>query len=101
MAYYGHFCKSVLIFVALIYGFSSLLFFWWAGLALLDMTTALYCVAVEKEEVRLVPYALIYRLFFILTIDVCKVMSLIEEFLGFEMTWGKLERIGLSQTGKK
>lgn len=95
------FANLFFIFVALIYGFSSLLFFWWAGLALLDMTTALYCVAVEKEEVRLVPYALIYRLFFILTIDVCKVMSLIEEFLGFEMTWGKLERIGLSQTGKK
>lgn len=95
------FANLFFIFVALIYGFSSLIFFWWAGLALLDMTTALYCVAVEKEEMRLVPYALIYRLFFILTIDVCKTMSMIEEFLGFEMDWGKLERIGLAQPVKK
>jgi hypothetical protein len=84
------------IFVALVYGFSSLIFFWWAGLALLDLTSALYCIAVEKEEFRLIPYALIYRMFFILTIDICKAMSTVEEFLGFEMTWGKLERIGAS-----
>lgn len=82
------------IFVAFAYGLSSLIVFWWAGLALLDMTSALYCIAVEKEEFRLIPYALIYRMFFILTIDICKAMSTIEEFLGFEMTWGKLERIG-------
>lgn len=95
------FANLFFIFVALIYGFSSLIFFWWSGLALLDMTTALYCVAAEKEEMRLVPYALIYRLFFILTIDICKAMSMIEEFLGFEMNWGKLERIGLAQGVKK
>ncbi len=88
------FSNLFFIFAALFYGLSSLLFFWWAALALLDMVTALYCIAVEKEEFRLVPYALIYRMFFVLTIDICKAMSTIEEFLGFEMTWGKLERIG-------
>lgn len=67
-------------------------------MALLDLTSAIYCVAVEKEEFRLVPYAIIYRMFFILTIDICKVMSTIEEFLGFQMTWGKLERIGSTGT---
>jgi poly-beta-1,6 N-acetyl-D-glucosamine synthase len=84
------------IFVALMYGLSSLIFFWWALLALLDLTSAIYCIAVEKEEFRLIPYALIYRMFFILIIDICKAMSTIEEFLGFDMTWGKLERIGAS-----
>jgi poly-beta-1,6 N-acetyl-D-glucosamine synthase len=88
------FSNLFFIFAALFYGLSSLLFFWWAALALLDMVTALYCIAVEKEEFRLVPYALIYRMFFVLTIDICKAMSTVEEFLGFEMTWGKLERIG-------
>ncbi len=82
------------IFVALLYGFSSLIVFWWMGLALLDLTSAIYCIAVEKEEFRLVPYAIVYRIFFILTIDICKAMSTIEEFLGFEMTWGHLERVG-------
>ena len=82
------------IVAALFFGFTSLIFFWWAGLALLDLVTALYCVAVEKEEFRLVPYSLIYRMVFILVIDVSKVMSTIEEFLGIRMSWGKLERVG-------
>ncbi|MCE1190001.1 MAG: glycosyltransferase [Ignavibacteria bacterium] len=92
------FSNLFFIFVALVYGLSSLIFFWWALLALLDLTSALYCVAVEKEEFRLIPYALIYRMFFILSIDICKAMSTVEEFLGFDMTWGKLERIGTSQS---
>ncbi len=56
--------------------------------------SALYCISVEKEEFRLVIYAIIYRMFFILVIDICKAMSTIEEFLGFKMSWGKLERVG-------
>ncbi|RKY92795.1 MAG: glycosyl transferase [Ignavibacteriae bacterium] len=82
------------IVAALAFGFTSLIFFWWAGLALLDLITALYCVAAEKEEFRLVSYAIIYRMVFILIIDICKAMSTVEEFLGVKMRWGKLERIG-------
>lgn len=86
--------NAFFIFAALVFGKSELIFFWWAGLAILDMTSALYCIAAEKEEFRLVFYAIIYRMFFILMIDICKAMSTIEEFLGIEMTWGKLERLG-------
>ena len=82
------------IIAALVFGFSSLIIFWWIGLALLDFISALYCIAVEKEEARLLPYTIIYRMFFILVIDICKAMSTIEEFLGIKMTWGKLERTG-------
>ena len=85
------------IIAALAFGFSSLIFFWWAGLALLDLVTALYCIAVEKEEFRLVGYSIIYRMFFILIIDICKAMSTVEEFLGIRMTWGKLERVGTAK----
>ncbi len=85
------------IVAALVFGLSNLIFFWWAGLALLDLATALYCVAVEKEEFRLVGYAIIYRMFFILIIDICKAMSTIEEFLGIKMGWGKLERVGTAK----
>ena len=82
---------------ALAFGFTSLIFFWWAGLALLDLITALYCIAVEKEEFRLVWYAIVYRMFFILVIDICKAMSTVEEFLGIKMAWGKLERVGVAK----
>lgn len=85
--------NAFFIFAAVFFGFSHLIFFWWAGLAILDLVTALYCIAVEKEEFRLIWYAIIYRMFFILIIDICKTMSTIEEFLGIKMTWGKLERI--------
>ncbi len=82
------------IIAALVFGFTTLIFYWWAGLALLDIVAALYCVAAEKEEFRLIGYAIFYRMIFILIIDICKTMSTIEEFLGIKMTWGKLERAG-------
>lgn len=88
------FVNVYFIIVALFYGIHITLFLWWVGIAVLDLMSAVYCVAAEKEEFRLVPYAIIYRLFFILLIDVTKAMATIEEFLGFRMTWGKLERMG-------
>lgn len=82
------------IVAALVFGLQSLIFFWWAGLALLDIAAAIYCVAAEKEELRLVWYAIFYRMFFILVIDVCKLMSTVEEFIGIRMSWGKVRREG-------
>jgi len=88
------FANAYFIFIALVFDMSYYLVYWWLSLTILDLIAALYCIAVEKEEVRLVFYSLFYRLFFILIIDVCKTFATIEEFLGFGMTWGKLERIG-------
>lgn len=90
------FANLFFIIVALVYGMSSLIFFWWLGIALLDFMAAIYCIAVEKEEFRLVPYAIIYRMVFILLIDITKAMATVEEFLGIEMEWGKLERSGFT-----
>lgn len=89
--------NAFFIFVALAYGFTSLILFWWVFLAILDLATALYCIAVEDEEFRLILYAIIYRMFFVLAIDICKLMSTVEEFLGIEMGWGKLERMGTAK----
>jgi cellulose synthase/poly-beta-1,6-N-acetylglucosamine synthase-like glycosyltransferase len=83
--------------VGVLYHMSALVVFWWIGIMSLDMMAAVYCLAVEKEEFRLVFYAFIYRLLFILMVDVTKAMATIEEFLGIEMTWGKLERVGLEK----
>ena len=88
------FANLFFIVVAGVYGLSSLIFFWWLGISLLDFMAAIYCIAVEKEEFRLVPYAIIYRLVFVLLIDITKAMATVEEFLGLEMEWGKLERTG-------
>lgn len=90
------FANLYFILVAVFFDLSVYLVFWWISLTLLDMISALYCVATEKEEVRLVFYSVFYRIFFILLIDVCKALATIEEFLGIGMTWGKLDRIGTS-----
>ena len=82
------------ILAAIFFGFTSLIFYWWVSLALLDIAAAIYCISAEKEEIRLVGFTIIYRLVFILIIDFCKAVSAIEEFLGIKMTWGKLERVG-------
>lgn len=88
------FANAYFIFIALVFDMSYYLVYWWLSLTILDLIAALYCVAVEKEEARLIFYSIFYRLFFILIIDVCKTFATIEEFLGVGMTWGKLERIG-------
>jgi poly-beta-1,6-N-acetyl-D-glucosamine synthase len=88
------FVNLYFIIVALIYGMSSFIFLWWIGIAILDLMASIYCIAAEREEFRLVPYAIVYRLIFILLIDVTKAMATVEEFLGVKMTWGKLERKG-------
>lgn len=88
------FATLYFIVVAVFFDLSYYLVFWWVSLTLLDMATALYCIATEREELRLVWYAVPYRIFFLLIIDVCKTFAMIEEFLGMGMTWGKVERIG-------
>lgn len=88
------FVNLYFIIIAIFYGIHITLFLWWVGIAVLDLMSAVYCVAAEREEFRLVPYAIIYRVFFILLIDVTKAMATIEEFIGIRMTWGKLERVG-------
>jgi cellulose synthase/poly-beta-1,6-N-acetylglucosamine synthase-like glycosyltransferase len=67
---------------------------WWALLTMLDVAAALYTVAMEEEDLRLVPYAVIYRFLFITFVDVAKLFASVEEFARVRMTWGKLERAG-------
>jgi poly-beta-1,6 N-acetyl-D-glucosamine synthase len=88
------FAHVLFIFVATRYGAALPLVLWWAQLTVLDMAAALYCVAVEEEQMRLVPFSICYRAFFALTIDVAKLFATAEELLRLRMDWGKLERIG-------
>jgi cellulose synthase/poly-beta-1,6-N-acetylglucosamine synthase-like glycosyltransferase len=88
------FANVFLIGMNLAYGMVGLLVFWFLQLTILDVVAAVHCVAVEEEEIRLVPYAVPYRVFFVLIIDVCKVLATLEEVLGLKMTWGKLTRYG-------
>ena len=88
------FAHVLFIFIAAYYGTALPLVIWFAQLTVLDLAAALYCVVVEEESLMLVPYALCYRAFFALTVDVSKLFASIEELLALKMDWGKLERIG-------
>jgi len=79
---------------ALSAGAASGVFYWWALLTMLDVAAALYAVGMEGEDLRLVPYAVAYRFFFIAMIDVAKLFATAEEVARVRMTWGKLERAG-------
>jgi poly-beta-1,6 N-acetyl-D-glucosamine synthase len=88
------FGNVLFVFVAARYGTALPLVLWWAQLTVLDLSAALYCVVVEEESLLLVPYAIFYRAFFALTIDVAKLFATFEELFKLRMDWGKLERIG-------
>ncbi len=68
--------------------------YWWLLLTWLDVAAALHTVAMEEEDLRLVPLAILYRFFFVVTVDVAKLFATAEEFLNVKMGWGKLERAG-------
>jgi len=79
---------------ALLVGIPQYVLYWWMMLTILDVAAALYTVAMEEEDLRLVPYAVLYRLFFIVIVDVAKMFASLEELFKVRMTWGKLERAG-------
>lgn len=82
------------VYVGIQYGLSTLLFYWWLQLTMLDVIAAAYCVVIEEEAPSLILYAVLFRLLYINIIDVSKVFATIEEWRGHTMTWGKLDREG-------
>jgi hypothetical protein len=90
--------NAFLLLIAVQFGTTRLLALWWLQLTLLDAIGALFSVAAEKEDLRLVPYSLVYRMSYILLIDICKVLATFEELAGVRMGWGKLERLGRLST---
>ena len=79
---------------ALTSGATAGILYWWMLLMMLDVAAALYSVGMEGEDLRLVPYAVAYRLFFITMVDVAKLFATVEEGFGVRMSWGKLARAG-------
>ena len=79
---------------ALSVGAGAGVLYWWLLLTLLDVAAALHTIGMEEEDLGLVPYAILYRFFFITMVDVAKLFAAVEEFANVRMTWGKLERAG-------
>jgi poly-beta-1,6-N-acetyl-D-glucosamine synthase len=88
---FGHLGFSI---VALGYGMPETVIAWWLLITLVEIAVALLAVALEEEDLSLVPLAVLYRFFFIFVVDVVKLLASLEEFLKLEMNWGKLARTG-------
>jgi len=88
------FANVFFIFLAFQYGLSIFVAFWWILLTTVDICSAFYCIISEKEDLNLVFYAVLYRLFYIVILDIAKIFATIEEWQGVGMNWGKLERKG-------
>lgn len=78
--------------IALLFGAGELLLYWWILLTLLDLVAAFVTVSMEEESLSLVPFAVIYRFFFILFLDVVKAFAALEELFNLGMGWEKLRR---------
>lgn len=90
MNVYAHLFFAI---VALLFGAGELLLYWWILLTLLDLVAAFVTVSMEEESLGLVPYAVIYRFFFILFMDVTKTFAALEELFNLSMGWEKLRRV--------
>ena len=94
MNVYAHLFFAV---VALLFGMGELLLYWWLLLTLLDLVAALVTVSMEEEQLSLVPLAVVYRVFFILFLDVTKSFAATEELFRFGMDWDQVKRVPLNE----
>src|SRR5213595_319206 len=88
------FANVFFVWIALMFGMTKLLVMWWLLLTILDLLLAVHSIMMEREDIGLAIYAVFYRFFYILIIDVCKVFATLEELVGLDMSWGKLARKG-------
>jgi len=88
------FASVFFVWIALLYGMTKLLVLWWVLLTALDLLIAVHAILMEGEQLSLAPYAIFYRFFYIVIIDVTKVFATLEELIGLDMSWGKLARKG-------
>jgi cellulose synthase/poly-beta-1,6-N-acetylglucosamine synthase-like glycosyltransferase len=80
-------------YVAVILGSQEYLFLWLSLAALFDVAVTWYCLMLDREDMALLPSALVLRFYSIFT-DVAKLLATFEELMHVDMTWGKLTREG-------
>jgi len=75
------------------YNVPELVIFWWIQLTALDASAAIYCIVLEKEDTKIMPYVIFLRPYSLL-IDVVKLFASLEEMGKKPMTWNKVPREG-------
>jgi poly-beta-1,6 N-acetyl-D-glucosamine synthase len=75
-------------------GMHELVLYWWLQLLLLDCAASLYCICVEEESVGLALLAPLFRIFYLIVLDVARLFAAWDEFARVGMNWDKLARLG-------
>ena len=86
--------QLVFIIGGLALGLHDLLLYWWLQLLFLDCATALYCICVEDESPRLALLAPFFRVFYLIVLDVARLVAAFDELAHVGMSWDKLARLG-------
>src|SRR5439155_23379323 len=84
------------LFVAggLLLGVHELMIFWWLQLMVLECAVAAFCVAVEDEQPSLIAVSPLFRVFYLVVLDVARLFATAEEFARVGMSWDKVTRLG-------
>jgi poly-beta-1,6 N-acetyl-D-glucosamine synthase len=72
----------------------ALMLCWWLQLIVLECAVAAFCVALEDESPWLVALAPIFRVFYMVVLDVARLLAAAEEFAAVGMNWDKVSRLG-------
>ena len=79
----------------LLYGVQHLLGPFYASLTLLDIVLAMYSVATENQNLKLILLASINRVTYGLALEILRFFCIFDELFKLPMNWGKLVRKGL------
>lgn len=72
----------------------SLLSLWLIQLTLLDLAVIMYSLSDRRWPLSLIFVGLFNRFTYAFALDIVRLLSMVEEFFGISMNWGKLERVG-------
>lgn len=86
--------QTVFVAGGLALGLHHLVLYWWLQLLILDCAVAVFCVAIEEESPGLLILGPLFRLFYMLVLDVARLFAAIDEFARVGMSWDKLARLG-------
>jgi poly-beta-1,6-N-acetyl-D-glucosamine synthase len=86
--------QAVFVIGALLYGVHEMMVCWWLQLIVLESAVAAFCVVVEDEEPWLIALGPLFRVFYLVVLDVARLLATAEEFARVGMSWDKVSRLG-------
>jgi poly-beta-1,6-N-acetyl-D-glucosamine synthase len=79
---------------ALLFGVHEMMVCWWLQLIVLESAVAAFCVVVEDDEPWLIALGPVFRVGYLVVLDVARLLASVEEFARVAMTWDKVSRMG-------